>query len=100
MFSKSILAAHGRECPYCGVVMLVKRPRPTKRPEFPTRDHVIPKSIMPGQPKIMVCTRCNNDKRADLLSQWLVRLRADNDPRAPRIQKFISKNAAQLGDFA
>lgn len=98
--TKVLLAQHGKNCPYCNVIMRVQRPKPTKQPFFPTRDHVIPKKIMCGQPTVFVCRQCNNDKRDLLLSEWLVTLREKNDPRAEHVAVFLENNQHLLGDFA
>ena len=93
--SACLLAAHGRPGPYCGNAMQVpprgKRKR-TQHPRFPTRDHVIPKSVMPGQGTVVVCTSCNRDKANKTLTVWLHALDAKSDPRATTVREFIAKN--------
>lgn len=93
--SIEILAAHGRPCPYCGTQMSVGHGRRKKlnRPNSPSRDHLIPKSLMPAQGTIVVCRRCNSDKGQLLLDEWEERLRAIGDPRAPIIRDFMKRNA-------
>jgi 5-methylcytosine-specific restriction endonuclease McrA len=91
-FKIEILAASGRECPYCGVVMRITRPRPTKREYFPTQDHIIPKSRLPGQPKTICCLKCNRDKSNMLLDEWLAVLRVRQDARAARVAAFMDRN--------
>jgi hypothetical protein len=98
--TKILLAQHGKNCPYCNVIMRVQKPKATKQPFFPTRDHVIPKKIMCGQPTIFVCRQCNSDKGSFLLSEWLLVLREKNDPRAEYVAVFIENNRHLLGDFA
>lgn len=93
-FKVDLLAASGRECPYCGNIMRV---RPGKKQkvmceiDFPTRDHVIPKSKLPGQPVVIVCRKCNSDKSNRDLQEWLDLLKNTNDIRCRRVSELINK---------
>lgn len=95
-FKATLLASHGRECPYCGVVMRVERPRPTKRPFFPTKDHIIPRSLRPGGRVMYVCLQCNQDKQSRTLDLWLHVLRSTQDPRAVRVRAFMDENPPHI----
>ena len=89
------LISHGRECPYCARVMRVPlkgiRLGKTFPADFPTRDHVIPKSRMPAQGTLMVCHKCNHDKANRTLPEWAQYLDFINDPRASIIRKLMHK---------
>jgi hypothetical protein len=81
----------GKPCAYCHVPMTRKR-----GPAEVTRDHVVPRSSYrslgrPAPPSniVIVCARCNGDKRALLIETWLRRLREANDPRAPLVEAFV-----------
>lgn len=93
MFALSIRCAHGRSCPYCGVTMFIARKKPLRDPRMPTRDHVIPKSRMLGQGTIIVCSRCNSDKRNMTLPEWHSALLAKGDARAAVVKRFMDDNA-------
>lgn len=103
-FSHILLAHHGRPCPYCDKRMHITKKgrqaqysekRMTKahsHPDFPTRDHVIPKSVMPAMGTIIVCRQCNQDKRNRMLAEWYIELHETADPRAPMILRFMQEN--------
>lgn len=97
-FHSSILAAHGRPCPYCQKTMRVGTGRKngkarSNQPDFPTRDHVIPKSVMPAQGTLIVCSQCNNDKGNKTLDRWHQNLCERGDPRAPIVKRLMKDNA-------
>lgn len=96
--SIEILVSNGKTCPYCAVIMRVYRSLQQKQrndaPNFPTRDHVIPRSRMPGQGTIIVCRKCNGDKGDRTLPEWLVVLVEAGDPRVDHVKKFMNENAA------
>src|SRR4051812_15940441 len=68
------VAALGRPCPYCGVLMDLCHRRPT-------RDHVIPRnyggetSRRQRRLRLIVCARCNTDKGHRTVEKWLTLLR-------------------------
>jgi 5-methylcytosine-specific restriction endonuclease McrA len=67
-----------KPCPYCNRRMET-RPLNLR----PTRDHVYPKSKNRYPNRLIICcTRCNHDKGALWLEDWLAKLIAANDPRA------------------
>lgn len=83
----------GKPCPYCGTEMLGFGHR------RPTRDHVIPKRLPgtgfkdnPGN-KLVVCWKCNNDKKHYSLEQWATRLHHVGDPRYLLIVAVIRSRA-------
>ena len=92
-FSKELLVNHGRNCPYCDETMKVFTSDRRKKfnDHFPTRDHVIPKSIMPAQGILIVCRKCNNDKKNLLLEEWLEVLQNVKDFRVPIIKDYMKK---------
>jgi len=92
-FSKEILVHHGRECPYCHGMMRVpfRKKRAQNTDNFPTRDHVIPKSVMPGMGTLIVCRKCNTDKRNYTLPEWYELLKNQCDARATIIKDFMKK---------
>ena len=97
VFTHEILIAHGTACPYCGKIMKIPgrqygRNARSNHPDFPTRDHVIPKSRMPAMGKIIVCRRCNGDKGNMTLDEWIVVLVKAADPRFDHVIEFIRKN--------
>lgn len=82
----------GKSCPYCGVEMIVwdfRNTCMTIPPTAATRDHIIPKSkggrMIPGN-RIIVCWRCNVDKRNRTLDVWIGILRHNGDPRATLVE--------------
>lgn len=89
--SHCILIAHGKPCPYCGQIMRVRSKKPTRYPDFPTRDHVVPHSVMPGMGTLMVCSKCNNDKGDLFLDEWAEHLEKIDDPRAKRVAALVTK---------
>lgn len=97
MVSFALLAAHGRPCPYCAQTMRVlsRRLKHGQRvpDDFPTREHVIPKSRMPAQGTLITCNACNNDKQDRTLPEWYVALKRTSDPRAERIEKLMKDEA-------
>jgi hypothetical protein len=58
-------------------------------PLFPTRDHVIPKSFMPGQGFLIVCRTCNLDKRNRTLADWCDFLERRNDRRSVIVRELM-----------
>ncbi len=58
--------ALGRPCAYCGIRMKGRAPRL----DSPTRDHVNPR-VNGGGPIVMCCRRCNQDKMALTLREWV-----------------------------
>jgi hypothetical protein len=94
-FKFVLLTAHGKPCPYCDRTMRIAHvgKRKSRKPDFPTRDHVIPKSVMPGQGTLVVCLQCNNDKGGRLLSDWLAVLVERQDPRAAHVRKLMENEA-------
>ena len=91
--SHRLLAHHGRPCPYCNEQMIIrlKGRRKASDPHFPTRDHVVPKALMPSMGTLIVCRKCNNDKGAHMLSAWAELLSRRGDPRAPIVKEFMRK---------
>lgn len=84
------MTQHGKPCPYCGTIMRVDASKNAQnKPYFPTRDHVIPKSIMPGQPRHIVCKKCNNDKDNRTLEEWFEVLKSRCDPRTKLIKSHL-----------
>jgi hypothetical protein len=67
--------------------------RPDHQPDFPTRDHVIPRSVMPAMGTIVVCRRCNLDKGNRTLDQWHALLTEVGDARAKVVAEFMRRNA-------
>lgn len=95
-YRPEILAAHMRPCAYCHGNMYVragKKKNALKDPRMPTKDHIIPKSVMPGSYTAIVCRKCNNDKAGQLIDDWAQMLRERDDPRAPIVGEFIKRNA-------
>lgn len=93
LISFDLRLAHGRHCPYCHRVMHVlvrrlKQGRPVPA-NFPTRDHVIPKSRMPAQGTLIVCKTCNGDKADRTLVEWHAYLKHVGDPRAEIIARLM-----------
>lgn len=95
-FSHVILAHHGRHCPFCGIVMRVPAKHQGRatanRPDFPTRDHLIPRVVMPGQGTIIICQKCNADKGRRLVDEWHALLSERGDPRAETVAKWMREN--------
>jgi hypothetical protein len=106
-FSHRILASHGQACPYCEQQMRIssagrrahyaKNPhhvvaKAHNNPDFPTRDHVIPRSVMPAQGTIIVCRKCNLEKRNRTIAEWYIELRDNMDPRARVVLQFMQAN--------
>lgn len=91
-FALRILVHHGRACPYCGVIMQVKGRRASTKPRFPTRDHVIPKSVMPAMGTVIVCRKCNLDKGNRTVMEWYLHLQAIADPRSSFVSRFMQEN--------
>lgn len=92
MTSLRVLLAHNTPCPYCARLMRVPRKARRRDPsatDYPTRDHMIPRSLMPGQATVMVCRRCNQDKANRTLEGWAAILERDGDPRAVHVRRFI-----------
>ena len=91
-FSVEILASHGNVCPYCKQKMFVSTQKKAQNdPRFPTRDHVIPKSVTPNSVKVIVCRKCNIDKKNNDLNEWLKILIKNNDKRAFIVKNLIDK---------
>lgn len=86
-FSVLIMASHGKPCPYCKTMMKVDPgKRASRKSYFPTRDHVVPKSVKPGSPVLIVCQKCNSDKKNLTLPEWYKQLSQQSDPRASNIR--------------
>jgi hypothetical protein len=88
LLSRSLAQHRGKKCPYCGVGFVIW---PPNHPHAPSRDHIRPQWDG-GVLKIVVCRRCNSDKGGLFLSQWLVNLRADNDPRVEHVEKVAANH--------
>lgn len=71
------------------------RSQRTKKPRFPTRDHVIPKSVMPSMGTVVVCRQCNQDKGSRTLPEWHTVLKEAGDPRAAIVKRFMIENRAR-----
>jgi hypothetical protein len=72
----------GKPCPYCGFAMTTTGKR------RPTRDHVRPRANGAGLGdgnRLIVCRRCNQDKRARTIGEFLAALEAAGDPRARHV---------------
>lgn len=72
----------GKPCPYCGNTMRRKGPHKA------TRDHKLPRSQggwLTEENRIIVCLKCNGDKKDFTLGEWHQRLRQGGDPRARRV---------------
>jgi hypothetical protein len=65
---------------------------PSRHWQYPTRDHVEPKSRKPGGRAVICCLRCNNDKRDRTPQEWLVDLTWEWDLRASVVARFIAEN--------
>lgn len=95
-FAARLRAAHGRPCPYCEMPMQVRSRKhgvaPSRDPAFPTRDHVVPRSQASGLGTVIVCYRCNQDKRDLTLPAWLSVLTAQEDPRAVIVRAYMLRN--------
>ena len=63
--------------------------RRAHQPNFPTRDHVIPRSLGGGGGVLMVCRKCNGDKAALTIEEWLAVLRSRRDPRADVVRRLL-----------
>ena len=97
-YTFTALSADGKPCPYCRITMRIglrspRAPRSRTHPEFPTKDHVIPKSVMPAQGILICCYRCNQDKRDMFLEEWADVLGASGDPREAVVREFMKENA-------
>lgn len=83
---------HGKDCPYCGEMMLLGSRR------RPTREHVIPRHLggtLSSWNKLIVCDPCNNDKGGKTLlefARWLCRQR---DRRAHRVGAILRMRQPQ-----
>ena len=91
-----ILASHMKPCAYCAKPMYVrpgKKKNALKEPRMPTRDHIIPKCIMPASPIAIVCMKCNQDKAAKTIYRWHQSLKDKQDERASIVGDFIKRNA-------
>jgi hypothetical protein len=83
---KELVAAIGTPCRYCGKPM-----------DAPTRDHVLPRRMggkLWRRNKVLVCTRCNSDKRGRSLLAWLDMLERRGDPRAAMVAAMVEAGAA------
>ena len=90
------LKERGRPCPYCG------QPMPAHGAHRPTPDHIRARSkgYGLGPNTAYVCWRCNQDKAALSLSEWLAHLHRAGDPRAAHVEKFINEGKAKIhADF-
>lgn len=94
-----LLSYHGRPCPYCSVIMRVnvtargkKRKDKFQPDNVPTQDHVIPKRLQLGSHRLIVCRKCNYDKRDLTLKEWHSKLKSIEDPRAPYVKKVMESN--------
>jgi hypothetical protein len=91
-FKVDLLAAHGRPCPYCGTLMRVDPDNKARSKHyFPSRDHVVPRSKLPGMPVVIVCQKCNRDKCNNDLVEWLEILKSTNDDRYEKVKLLITK---------
>lgn len=93
----SLLFHCGKRCPWCAVVMAAGQET------RPTRDHLTPRSrakahkdLQPHQAEILlvVCRRCNSDKKSWTIDEWVARLERGRDPRAAHVRAWIETNMA------
>lgn len=66
----------------------------------PTRDHLFPKSKGGHNRRpniVIVCSKCNNDKRSKTLIDWLQRLEEFGDARARWVRRFMKRNRIHFG---
>ena len=99
-YKVTTLASHGRECPYCHKMMCISNKRNTRNdPRFPTKDHVIPKSLVPNPVTVMVCRKCNLDKSNRTLSDWLNFLVENKDERAVFVKKLLDKPLYRIDKY-
>jgi 5-methylcytosine-specific restriction endonuclease McrA len=78
---KELVAAIGMPCRYCGEPM-----------DAPTRDHVRPRrkgGRLSARNKVLVCNRCNSDKRGRSLLAWLYKLERQGDRRASIVAAIV-----------
>jgi 5-methylcytosine-specific restriction endonuclease McrA len=78
---KELVAAIGTPCRYCGKPM-----------DAPTRDHILPRRMggrLWRRNKVLVCNRCNSDKRGRSLLAWLYMLERRGDPRASIVAAMV-----------
>lgn len=89
-----ILKNHiGVPCPYCDKTM-------GNVPHQPTRDHIHPRSMGGNSHHrniVIVCGKCNNDKRSRTMHGFLQKLEADGDARARRVRAFMKRNGFSFG---
>lgn len=98
--SNKIQKSDGLPCSYCGCTMRTTFIRPdVLAPEFPTRDHVVPK-CMNGSKTVMVCFACNQEKGSIPISEWYARLRRVADSRATKVLDVISALSGMSWDMA
>lgn len=86
IFTKPLLYMIGKGCPYCGTRMDYG---PTHNP---TRDHIIPVSRNGSRYRgntVVVCRRCNQDKRNLTIYEFLKELRHQRDIRVTFVLRFI-----------
>lgn len=66
-----------------------------KGPHRATRDHKLPRSkggALTFENRIIVCRRCNEDKRDLTIGEWHLDLRSVADPRARRVWLVLATN--------
>jgi 5-methylcytosine-specific restriction endonuclease McrA len=83
---KELVAAIGTPCRYCGEPMVA-----------PTRDHMLPRRMggkLWRRNKVLVCTRCNSDKRGRTLLAWLYKLERHGDPRAAIVGAMVEADTS------
>lgn len=85
---RKLLAFVGKPCEYCGKTMRYGK---GLFQDWPTLEHVEPKSRFPVSQKIVVCGGCNNDKGDRFLLEWLEILSSKQDARAMRVKELIKK---------
>lgn len=77
----------GAPCPYCAKGMVYGDTE-----LHPTLEHILAISRGGGDDpsnRIFACNRCNHNKAAWLLTEWLALLRRTGDPRADHVEAFI-----------
>jgi hypothetical protein len=96
-----LLFKHGETCPYCNKIIKINFNNKNAHNEknFPTRDHVIPKSVMPGQPRIIVCRECNQNKDKKTLLEWYHKLKNNNDIRKDIIKEHLKRSGYKKEDI-
>jgi len=83
---KELVAAIGTPCRYCGEPM-----------DAPTRVHIRPRhqgGKLWRRNKVLVCDRCNSDKRGRSLLAWLYKLEREGDRRATIVAAIVEAESS------